>query len=377
MRLLPVLAILLTLALPAIAHADVRSGSVDDPREDTSRTLDSQPDDISFVSAAYDTESGTLTLSARFYGTPSDPDANRSFPPLDFALGKACDESMPLEGSFSGDAFWDTGQPGEGSYVIDGDGSVRLDGFDGTVRTEPTISDDHQTISVTFQHSAFVHQDWRCVAGKLGANAHGTDSFDFYFNGFAPATLTPAIAANSIKGALVTRFGKDFSAAKPRFLGCPQQQFTVIDELPGVACVAEFRSGRTWRYVSATVVADGPRIVPAIGKVRRYVRKWRSCPKQRLRKAKLTGTLASNNGDCGIAGAAEVAAAAKRGTLRSRLTIASATLDQPGFARVWTYRCTVKRNGRTATATCKNSLGDSFRYAFALATSSTVTVSSG
>src|SRR4051794_24401144 len=295
MRLLPVFAVLIALALPAVAHAEVRTGSVDDPREDSSRTLDTQPDDISFVSAAYDTEAGTVTIAARFYGTPNDPNSNRSFPPIDFSLGKACDESMPLNGSFSGDAFWDGGQPGEGNYVLNGDGSARLDGFDGTVRAEPVMSDDHQTISVTFQHSAFLHQDWRCVAGKLGANAHGTDSFTFYFDGLTPAKLTPGIATAALKGALVTRFGKAFSKSMPRFFGCPQEQFTVIDEVPGVFCVAEFQAGRTWRYVSATVVADGPRVIAAIGKVRRYVRKWRTCSKAKLRKAKLTGKLASNN----------------------------------------------------------------------------------
>src|SRR5258706_225799 len=149
MRLSPIVAVVLALAAPAVARADVRSGSVDDPREDTSHSLESQPDDISFVSASYDSDAGTLTLSARYYGT---------------------------------------------------------------------------------------------------------DSFTFYFDGFAPANLTPAIATKAMQGALVTRFGKAFSKAKPRFVACPQEQFTTIDELPSVLCAAEFRSGRTWRYVAGTVV---------------------------------------------------------------------------------------------------------------------------
>jgi hypothetical protein len=366
MRLLPALAIALLFALPSLAQAEVRSASVDDPREDTSHTLDTTPDDISFVSAAYDTEAGTLTLSARFYNTPSDPDANRSFPPVDFSLGKACDETMPLTGSFAGDAFWDGGQPGDGNYVLSGDGSARLEGFNGTVQSEPTMSDDHQTISVTFQHGAFTNQDWRCVAGQLGSGAHGTDTFSFYFDGWKPATLTPAIATKALQGALVTRFGNGFSKAKPRFLACPQVQTTTINELPAMLCVAEFRSGRTWRNVSGSVVADGPRIVPSVGKVRRYVRKWRSCAKTKLRKAKLTGSLASNNGDCITAAAAQIASAAKRHKLRSKLTISSASLDQAGFAKTSTYRCGIKRVGKVVIATCKNALGDSFRYTFAL-----------
>ena len=367
MRLLPIITLVVVLiAVPASAQAEIRSASIDDPREDTSKTLDTTPDDISFVSASYDTDSGTLTLAARFYNTPADPDANRSFPPVDFSVGRDCNESMPLTGSFSGDAFWDSGQPGEGSYVIDGDGSARLDGFQGTVTAAPALSDDHQTISVTFQHSALTRQDWRCVSGQLGANAKGTDTFSFYFDGFKPAPLTPAIAKKAFQGALATRFGKTFSKAKPRFVACPQEQFTSIDDLPGVACAAEFRSGRTWRYVTGSVVADGPQIKPAVGKVRRYVRKWRSCSKSKLRKAHITGTLATNAGDCSTAAPAQIVATAKRKKLRSRLTIASATLDQAGFAATSTYRCTIKRSGQVVAATCRNSLGDSFRYTFAL-----------
>jgi hypothetical protein len=365
MRFLPIAVAGLALLAPSVAQAEVRSGSVNDPREDTSRTLDTQPDDISFFSASYDTDSGAVTLAARFYGTPSDPDANRSFPPVDFSLGKACDESMPFDGSFSGDAFWDGGQPGDGMYVLNGDGAVTLEGFAGTTRAEPTMSDDHQTISVTFQHAAFAHQDWRCVAGHLGANAKGTDQFSFHFDGLTPAALTPAIAAKAMQGALAKRFGTGFSKAKPRFLGCPQQQFTTLDELPAVLCAAEFRTGRTWRYVSGTVVADGPRVVPTIAKVRRYVRKWRSCAKTALRKAHLTGTLATNSGDCSTAAPAQIASTAKRGKLRSRLTISSASLDQAGFATTATLRCAIKRSMKIVTATCRNKLGDSFRYTFA------------
>ena len=366
MRLLPAFVILLALLAPAAAQAEVRSGFVNDPPEDTSRSLDTQPDDISFVSASYDTDAGTLTVAARFYNTPSDPNANRSFPPLDFLVGKACDESMPLDGTFSGTAFWDGGQPGDGNYVFDGVATVKLDGFQGSVQAEPVMSDDHQTISVTFQHTAFAGQDWRCVAGSLGSGARGTDQFEFYFDGFAPAPLTPAIAVKAMQGALAGRFGKGFSGAKPRFLACPQDQFTTTDELPSVLCAAEFRSGRTWRYVTGTVVADGPRVVPTVGKVRRYVRKWRACPKAKLRKAHLTGALATNAGDCSTAAPAQVAATAKRKKLRRSLTISAASLDQTGFARVWTFRCGIKRQGQVVIATCKNTLGDAFRYTFAL-----------
>ena len=366
MRHLPIVAVLLALLAPSVAQAQVRSGSVDDPREDTSRSLDSQPDDISFVTAAYDTDSGTITIAARFYGTPADPDANRAFPPVDFSVGKECNELMPLDGSFSGDAAWDGGQPGEGAYTFGGDGSVQLQGFAGTTRAEPVMSDDHQTISVTFQHAAFAGQDWRCVAGRLGSGARGTDEFNFYFDGFKPVALTPALATKAMQAALVTRFGKAFSKAKPRFVACPQQQFTTVDELPAVVCAAEFRTGRTWRNVSGTVVADGPRVVPSVGKVRRYVRKWRPCAKSKLRKARLTGTLASNAGDCSTAAPAQIAATAKRRKLRRSLTISSASLDQAGFATIATLRCGIKRKGQIVTATCSNKLGDSFRYTFAL-----------
>ena len=366
MRPLPIIAILLILAFPAFARADVRSGSVDDPREDTSHSLDPNPDDISFVSASYDTEAGSLTISARYWNTPSDPNANRSFPPLDFSLGKECDESMPLNGTFSGDASWDGGSVGDGDYVFNGSGTVQLDGFQGTMSADPTMSADHQTISVTFQNGAFIHQDWRCVSGQLDPSAHGTDTFSFHFDGYTPAKLTPAIAAKTFTAALVTRFGKTFSKSKPRYLACPQEQFTTLAELPSVDCAAEFRSGRTWRNVTGSVTADGPRLVPAIGKVRRFLRRWSNCSKSKLRKAHLTGTLASNAGDCSTAAPAQIAATAKRRKLRRTLTISSASLDQAGFATIATYRCGVKRAGGVVTTTCANKLGDSFRYTFAL-----------
>ena len=365
MRLISVAlaAIALTFAAPA-AQAEVRTGHVDDP-QDAAPTLDNgTPDDISFVSMSYDSDAGSLTVSARFYGTPSDPNANRSFPPLDFSIGKACNEAMPLSGSFAADAYWDGGEQGSGDYVVDGDGSVTLTGVPGTNHADPVLSDDHQTISVTFQHSAFVHQDWRCVTGQLGNGAHGSDQFTFFFDGFTPAPLTPAIAAAKARSALTAQFGKTFSAARPRYLACPQEQFSTLSDLPSALCAAEFRRGRTWRYVETTVVADGPKLVTKVGPVRRYLRSWRSCGKKVLRKAHLTGTLASNSRDCSTKAAAFIASAAKRGTLRHRLKISAANVDRAGFSKLSTWRCTVAHTGKTVAATCLNSLGDSFRYSF-------------
>ena len=340
MRLFGLLACVFALSVPAAAQAAVRSGQVNDPQDAQGPSLDNRaPDDISFVSASYDDQSGTLTVSARFYGTPSDPNANRSFPPLDFSVGKACDEAMPLDGQFSADAYWDGGEQGSGNYVVDGNGSVRLDGFNGTLQATPVLSDDHQTISVTFQHAAFMHQDWRCVAGALDKNANGSDQFSFFFDGFAPARLTPAIAAAAMRKAITARFGKAFTKARPRFLACPQEQFGTTSELPSSLCAIEFRRGRTWRYAEGTVVADGPRLVTTIGKVRRYVRAWRNCAKKRLRKAHVTGTLATNSGDCSPTAAAIIAATAHRRRLRRSLTIPSASLDRAGLAAVSTFHC--------------------------------------
>jgi hypothetical protein len=363
-RSLAVVAALVALGAPAAARAEVRSGSVNDPPETQGHTLDNGTDDIAFVSADYDSDAGSLTISARFYNTPSDPNANRSFPPLDFSVGKACNEAMPLDGTFSADAYWDGGDPGAGDYVVAGDGSVRLSGFDGTNHAQPVLSDDHQTISVTFQHPAFVHQDWRCVDGALDPAAHGSDQFEFYFAGWAPAKLSPAIAQASMRTALAARFGRGFTTARPRWLGCPQEQIGTANELPSALCAAEFKTGRTWRYVEGSVVADGPRLVPSVARVRRYVRAWRGCPKSALRKAQLTGTLATNSRDCSTKPAAQVASAARRGRLRSRLTISSASVDRAGFAAVATFHCTVTRRHAKTTALCRNSLGDAFRYAF-------------
>jgi hypothetical protein len=365
MRSLSLLAAIFALAVPAAAQAEVRSGHVDDPRDATGPSLE-QNDDITFVSATYDTGAGTLTIAARFAGTPPDRDSNRSFPPIDFSLGKECDEAMPLNGSFSADAYWDGGEPGAGEYVVNGDGSATLDGFSGAVHAAPQLSDDHQTISVTFQHVAFTHQDWRCVAGKLGAAAHGTDEFHFYLDGWAPARLTPAIAKAAMTKALAARFGKAFTTARPRWLACPQEQFATTDELPSSLCATEFRTGRTWRYAEGTVVADGPRLVTKLGKVRRWVRAWSGCSKRVLRKVHLTGALATNSRDCSAKAPAQVASAARRHRLRSRLTIASATLDRAGFSAVSTYRCAITRHGKVVTALCRNKLGDAFRYTFAL-----------
>jgi len=79
--------------------------------------------------------------------------------------------------------------------------------------------------------------------------------------------------------------------------------------------------------------------------VRRYVRAWRNCAKRGLRKAHLTGTLATNSRDCSTKPAAQIASAAKRRRLRRRMTIASATLDRAGFAAVATFLCGIGRSG--------------------------------
>jgi hypothetical protein len=228
------------------------------------------------------------------------------------------------------------------------------------------LSDDHQTITVTFRHQAFVGQDWRCVAGKLGTSAQGSDDFRFYFDGWAPAPLSPAIAKAEMRRALGARFGAAFTKARPRWLGCPQEQFGTTADLPSSLCAAEFKTGRTWRYIEGGVVADGPRLVTSIGKVRRYARSWRTCPKPALRKAHVTGTLATNARDCSTKPATQITSAAKRHKLRRRMTISSASVDRAGFAAISTFHCGISRRGNVVSALCRNSLGDAFRYVFAL-----------
>ena len=75
MRLLPLLGIVVALAAPASAQAEVRSGHVDDPIDAQGPSLNHN-DDITFVSAAYDTDiRAAFNVGAQKYITkPADPD---------------------------------------------------------------------------------------------------------------------------------------------------------------------------------------------------------------------------------------------------------------------------------------------------------------
>ena len=159
-------------------------------------------------------------------------------------------------------------------------------------------------------------------------------------------------SADAVGTAFRAYLTAEYGTTHPQYAECPQiERFENGDAI----CKAEFKRSGRWRYVDATLRADGSVIRKPYTST--WKRKWRTC-KSGDRYA--PGKLISNLGYCNRLMAGDVQnSVAFQGKYPKRVGFHGT--NWAGFGEIAIFRCTHK--GRTVR--CENSLGDAFRYTVA------------
>lgn len=177
---------------PAWASADVRTGQRDDP---TDATLHQNVDgtsyrdpDIQKVAVSYDT-SGSVRLDVTYLdvlpagGTSADISINAS----EFSVsGPSCGSAV------AGDATI-TYYPQRNQSASTA-ASVRLQGFEGTIAAETTVSPDQKTVTVTASAPTMAGRGYRCVSRTNTGYSYSGDSTSA-FRLFGPGAYDQASLA--------------------------------------------------------------------------------------------------------------------------------------------------------------------------------------
>lgn len=389
MRLL--LATLTAVVLAASpASAAVRSGSVDDPMDaqDTTPSLNPRPvtSDITHVQVSYD-EAGTVTLQVSFAG-----DSSQS-PMLDFQL--ACTGSPALAGRLSRQRSYS----GNSSDYWNDVGTIELDGYDGSVDSRLTASQDSHTLQATFTHGAFANRSYRCVRGQwdnASVGANFADDFHLWFSGFEPQRLTTTSAGQAADAALRAAYGSRWTKSRPHYVRCAE--FTPAEDPfadPDYGLSAEERKRTannpagatglcTFQFGNGSTITGGGLAVTADDQTRtiavkrypgyRWKRAWHKCRKAGLvlRANEPCGGLSLLGDD--ISGMAGARFPRK---LPTRFNVVSHGTNTEGFDAVYVYRCrsrsrvvysrAVQHPVMVVGVACTNALGDSFTVHFSMA----------
>ena len=114
-------------------------------------------------------------------------------------------------------------------------------------------------LDASFQHSALTGLDLRLVGVTASSPVNHEEFEPAYFDGAEPFELTKTNATSAFKRALAEYYGSRFTGASQSWALCPSQEFFPDgfdgdDEAPPSAfCMAQFKSGRTWRYISVGI----------------------------------------------------------------------------------------------------------------------------
>ncbi|HEX8745151.1 MAG TPA: hypothetical protein VF712_18645 [Thermoleophilaceae bacterium] len=160
-----------SLAVASEASADVRSSSIDDPRDtpvDVNGNYNHQ--DVQQVRVSYDT-AGTLTVTVRFFAPVPPSPSYRSF---DLTLGSGLD---PCTTYGNGD---DASMSFSATRANSSSDSVRIRNLEGSIPVTRTVSDDGHEITATATHPALANRAYKCSAnGRLSsASPSPGDSVD-------------------------------------------------------------------------------------------------------------------------------------------------------------------------------------------------------
>jgi hypothetical protein len=156
-----------SLAAAAPASADVRVGSVDDPRDtpqDVNGNYNHQ--DIQHVRVSYDT-AGTLAITVRFFAPV--PDHSESGSTFSTSVGSggytSYGDSALCSAYNRGDAYVSFSP----QRTAGGEGNVYISGLEGSIPMTRTISADGYEVTAQATHPALANRGYNCTdTGRLG-----------------------------------------------------------------------------------------------------------------------------------------------------------------------------------------------------------------
>jgi hypothetical protein len=348
---------------PAAADAAGRTVTFSYERPQQPQSLNPQPpitqqaEYPQAITVNYDDQAGTLGVHLTIYDAPT---WAHTLPYLTVRLNASCDLTTDaptiIDAAFSYDRYDGTDENGNPTQTVDASAGFRRKDYEGTATGAIVPAPDG--FDVTFQHSALVGLgELRC------ARIEGPQRFSQsgYFAGYQPFELTAENATASFKRLLADKYGAAFSGAAVSWALCPREEFfeSGLDDegTPVALCMAQFRSGPTWRYVSATVEQTEPG--PVLGDkpyTRTWTRKWRKLPAKCMRQLRVRGRAWSNDGTCPALMISDLAYTVRKGG-KPRRAFWHGT-NTAGFQTLASYRCKT----RARTVTCTSKLGDAFRW---------------
>jgi len=351
---LPLIAAALTLGTAQGAVAEVRQGLATYERPET-RSLDNRaPEEertrhLESLFVSYDRAAGTLTIKTRLFAAEK---WGYELGRVEFEFGELCAEGyaddVSVSGTYAGtsERTWNDESGAEWTPNLWATLSIR--GYEG--EADGALTFDGGAFTASYSHPALRGLELRCVEVR-GDGSDAIGSYEaFYLDGYAPLKLTDHRATTAFKANLKTRFG----AYRSGYVKCAG---VWRDDEAGTqiaGCMAHFRVGRTYHYLSSAArVANGDyRITfPRRPFHRTWTRKWRRASMKCLRTGAfkpLRGVLYSNAWGCDARMASEI----YRGVTGWHGT------GTGYFLGITRYHC--RRRGRTYT--CRNGVGDAFRW---------------
>lgn len=354
------LTVAVCLVVTAQAHATVRRGSIRFPAPTNPPSFQpqvpatQQKAAVDAFTIAYDDVAGTVSATMRlhepaFWGART--------PGAGFSLDTECTQEEGDSDVDVSDApllVMTFGPSRPAADEVAGDppyAQVTRAGYEGSA--QGTYSFDGTTSSATVSSPLLAGLDVRCF------RFHGTDSEPYLKGGwlssgaqsYAPLELTRFAAEPVFEDALTRKYGTAFTGATRRYVKC--STFIQTDEDEGTQstdCMAEFRTGRTWRYVYASVTVTSGDFQASVDRLsgRRWTRRWQRHSRRCARSWRVSGTLWSNDGVC----PASLAFRYFRGRTSTGGTGSGA------FPRITQYRCKTRRG----VIECVNAMGDAMRW---------------
>ncbi len=172
----------------------------------------------------------------------------------------------------------------------------------------------------------------------------------------ARAGLTSGKAERTMRQKMSQRYGNEFTQAHARWLSCPKEEIFTYQGKTTSLCMTEFGSGKLRRYVQATVDSH-KRVKVYVDQ--HYRRRWHRCSPHGVK-----GRVKANYFNC--SGSAQQSydlyyLVQHHKVPKHPVTYWHGT-NLAGFDPLVKFPCTRHRHGRRWSFTCKNSLGDAFKY---------------
>lgn len=321
-----------------LARADVRQVSAGYERP-VVPSLDNRPPETqthrypNTLSVRYDRDAGSLTITTVLFA----PEVwNYELGVVPFSVGESCEEDT-VKGSYTGAKDYVPGSDEPGPVLV---AALSIAGYVGQATGSLTFNGHAFTAS--WSHPALRGLDLRCVT--LGGGDGDWSVDPLYFDGYKPIKLTVARATVAFRRYLEDRFDMSEPYVKCGYV------FDGDDDSQVGDCMAHFRSGQVWHFISASPVveADDYRVTfPRTPFTRAWTRKWRKAGPKCLRGYP-KGVLYSNAWGCDARMASEI----YRGTTGWHGT------GTGFYLPITRYSCHRKRR----TYTCRNGVGDAFRW---------------